>query len=658
MTPKLKVSQRSDRFFGERDVSARATHLKAVIGKVSLTTIERKIMSTKTTIKRIALVAAASLGLGVLSVVPAQAAVTSLTVTVANGTAGLTGARTDSTNAATITITGLMEAGDSITATVVTNSRPSGQGAINAYVQNLDSGTPTMGNYVVDTRGAGIAPNVARASNTAAVTVLDTQISTQVFVISKSSAAANVSHTFGLQLDSSTGTTRIAGTYSYTVLVKAYHIGSTLNMTATGAQPDQTISKDVSITIAAASSASATAVSTYNFAQLSATSISAGATAGTDDILSVLATAGTVRGYLFVANRNAANGSATAKDSITATVTGAGLVCTAGSTICGKSIKVSATGDYQFELQGDGTGGNSSISITTLVSGSTFTKSLTYYAAAAKTLTASVLTPVLGIGSNDSAVAVTAVDGVGSTWAGTPYIYASSAADAAAVGGSSTTPVACVLNAAKTTAYCPISATAAGTGKFKVIDAATITGANATSNEVTVTSSNAIAASVKVTFDKATYAPYEKALVTVTPLDASGKPVASATFANLFAAGGLVSNIGFASGFGGNTATDLSAVSVTTSPYSGTDKTAGSYTYTVYMPATGTVTLTGKGGASLPAAGQVAVTATASVTSDGAAALAAVTALASQVSAFITKINAQITTLTDLVMKIQKKVKA
>ena len=68
--------------------------------------------------------------------------------------------------------------------------------------------------------------------------------------------------------------------------------------------------------------------------------------------------------------------------------------------------------------------------------------------------------------------------------------------------------------------------------------------------------------------------------------------------------------------------------------------------------------MTATGGASLPVAGQVAVSASTTVSDNAATALAAVTALASQVSAFITKINAQITTLTDLVMKIQKKVKA
>jgi hypothetical protein len=70
------------------------------------------------------------------------------------------------------------------------------------------------------------------------------------------------------------------------------------------------------------------------------------------------------------------------------------------------------------------------------------------------------------------------------------------------------------------------------------------------------------------------------------------------------------------------------------------------------------VTFSATGGSGLPAAAQKAVSVKVDVTDSGSAALAAVTALASQVSAFITKINAQITTLTDLVMKIQKKVKA
>ena len=58
----------------DRDASARATHLKAEIGMVPNSTIERKIMSTKTSIKRIALVAAAALTLGGFSVITASTA--------------------------------------------------------------------------------------------------------------------------------------------------------------------------------------------------------------------------------------------------------------------------------------------------------------------------------------------------------------------------------------------------------------------------------------------------------------------------------------------------------------------------------------------------------------------------------------------------------
>ena len=73
---------------GDRDVSARATHLKAAMENVFMTTTERKRMSTKTTFKRIALVAVAALGLGVLSVAPAaQAALIGETLSVGSATA-------------------------------------------------------------------------------------------------------------------------------------------------------------------------------------------------------------------------------------------------------------------------------------------------------------------------------------------------------------------------------------------------------------------------------------------------------------------------------------------------------------------------------------------------------------------------------------------
>ena len=75
-------------------------------------------MSTKTTFKRIALVAVAALGLGVLSVSPASADVSNLSVTVTNGTAGVDGAATDSTTGALIAVSALLDGGSRDTVTV------------------------------------------------------------------------------------------------------------------------------------------------------------------------------------------------------------------------------------------------------------------------------------------------------------------------------------------------------------------------------------------------------------------------------------------------------------------------------------------------------------------------------------------------------------
>jgi len=277
-------------------------------------------------------------------------------------------------------------------------------------------------------------------------------------------------------------------------------------------------------------------------------------------------------------------------------------------------------------------------------------------ASTAKTITATVAHPLLRVGTNDGAVRVVPVDANGSFWTGTPYIVASAAADAL-VGGSATTPVACgTYSATLGYATCNIATLTTGTAKFKVIDAATVALATATSNEVTVTVTNAVPASVKISFDKATYAPNERARIYVTPLDSAGKEMQSTT-ADLLAAGGITV-IGSVSFTGSTTTADsLTATSITTSASTSSTSgaKAGSMVYTVYMPAAGgSVTISATGGTGLPVSARVAVTASATVTDSGAAALAAVTALATTVASLKTLI----TTLTNLVLKIQKKVKA
>jgi len=348
--------------------------------------------------------------------------------------------------------------------------------------------------------------------------------------------------------------------------------------------------------------------------------------------------------------RNAAGGNS--QESITATIS-AGQIGTASNR--GRSVTVAypaaqvTAGFIDLSITPDGTAGAATINIST--PSVTFApKTVTFFSAAAKTLTATVAHPLIAIGANAGAVRTTALDASGVNWAGAAYIYASSAADALIAG--SATPVACTWSAANSRHDCPVTGNAVGTAKLKVIDAATVAAATATSNEVTVTVSAATAAKVVLSFDKATYAPNERARIYVTPVDSAGKEIPAREFANLLASGGISSNAGFS----GSSET-LTAVTLTTSAAASsvTGAKAGAAMYTVFMPAAGgTVTITATGGSFLPTAGQVAVTATATVTDSGAAALAAVNSLATTVASLRTLI----TTLTNLVLKIQKKVKA
>jgi hypothetical protein len=187
-----------------------------------------------------------------------------------------------------------------------------------------------------------------------------------------------------------------------------------------------------------------------------------------------------------------------------------------------------------------------------------------------------------------------------------------------------------------------------------VIDAATVALATATSNEVSVTSKLAIPASVKISFNKANYAPGEVGLIVITPLDAAGAALPATAISSALASGGISSDVGLTYA-GASIASSLADTTATTVAYNGTTTVAGSETIVFTAPATGgKITLTAKGGTGLPLAGQVAITASATITDSGAAALAAVNALATTVASLRTLI----TTLTNLVLKIQKKVKA
>jgi hypothetical protein len=438
-------------------------------------------------------------------------------------------------------------------------------------------------------------------------------------------------------------------------VVKTYETKPNVGLVATA-----TYTKDVSIVIAQLASEVVT------IAPGSTTAFIGTATAAESDAaISALATASTTPAAYIRVNTKNANGNAK-PESITATITGAGLLSFGG--ISGTSLTIAGAGNSDISVLPDGRAGVASIAISTTTRNLP-AKTITFYAAAPATLVASVSAPIANVGTNSDVVRVTATDSAGTNWAGTLYIYASAAADATVAGAvratAASSAVSCTAPTATQPAHvCPVTGNAVGTAKFKVSNYATAalataaaSGAEVTSNEVTVTVNANAVATVKLEFDKATYAPGERARIYVTPLDSEGKAVGANTYANLFAAGGI--STASALTFAGSTTTadSLTAVSITTKANSSSTSgaRAGSMEYTVYMPVSGgTVTISATGGTSLPVAGRVAVTASATVTDSGAAALAAVNALATTVASLRTLI----TTLTNLVLKIQKKVKA
>ena len=608
-------------------------------------------MSTTTNFKRIALVAVAALGMGVLSSAPSQAAFSGtagsqLTVTATAGTGTLEGTKSDSTTAGLVTVTGLALANsDSYTITSAKKSWPAlTTGALtpNLLFMLKDTATSTGASFAKLTSGVGDA-----------VMNLTTDSATSVNAVAPASAPTYVNSSFFAYQESSTGTDRIAGTYVYTLIVTP--------MPGAGASAGTPQTIDLTITIAALASSSLVANASFSSAFIS----TAGA-ASADVAVSVLATSSdTPRGYLTVKLRNASgvtDGTA-ARESVTITTT-IGQVGTTSNR--GRSVVLAYTGDNDYNIYSDGTAGTGTITIST--PSVTFpTKSITFYAAKPATLVASVATPNLRVGTNADAVRVTAKDANGNLWGGALYAYASTTADAL-IAGSNTTPTLCTWDADDGRHECGIAGTLAGTAKIKVINYSTVAlgtaadlvtaGSMVTSNEVSVVVNSNPVASFKLSFDKASYAPSERARIYVTPVDSAGKEVALSTTANLFAAGGITTASAITFGPAGTTQADsLTVVSITTAANASTTTgaKAGSAVYTVFMPASGgTVTITATGGTSLPLAAQVAVTASATVTDSGAAALAAVTALATTVASLKTLI----TTLTNLVLKIQKKVKA
>ena len=590
-------------------------------------------MSTTTNFKRIALVAVAALGLGVLSSVPSNAAINADTLTLSAASAGQTTGETYTATSAVATVSFFGAVGDSVSVTAALTAAPTGNTAL-----------PTL--QLVETSSAIVESNTTTGAK---LDIGDTKTANTAVTTKAGSASVTTTAKFAVYLTQGNGRTAptTVGTYTVKLTPAAIGVGAL--------QGSAAVTLTINVTAAATLDTTASAATTTSYLQLGTTDPS-GKQISSDSVVAVSRTntSGAVQaGYIEVTQLNAASGSST--ESLTAEISGPG---TLGSGVYnaasrGRSLTVKKA-DY-ITIWNDGSSGVSTITIKGSVSGVTLaTEKVTFYGAMS-TLAGTVNTTILAVGANAGAVSVGSKDSAAVTMASlqsleTIYAFSSDTTIA--------TVPATALSYSVDSATVAVTGVKAGTATITFGNAATLATSTIKSTAVSVRVGSTSVASVTVAFDKASYVPGEKATITVSAKDSLGNLVVPATYELWASAYGL----NFAKGFSSGTAPATTETSVATSALTGLK------TYTVYMPVTsGAVTLTGTlaktgdvdyapiGTLKTAAAIQgTVVTATATVTDSGAAALAAVTALATTVASLKTLI----TTLTNLVLKIQKKVKA
>jgi hypothetical protein len=585
-------------------------------------------MSTTTNFKRIALVAVAALGLGVLSSVPSQAVTNADSLTVSATTASQTTADTATTTSAVATVYTLIGtyATDSMSVVASLVSAPSGATAL-PYLQLTETTTSiidtstSFGGATVPLLGP-VAPN------------------TKAIITSGANGVASAKFKVYLGEGNSTTAPTTVGTYVVKLTPSLDYTGSTLNATA------QTIT--ITVTAAAALDTNASAAkSTAVLVKGGAYTAAAAKAQTADSVVAVTADAGTFAGLIYVAQLNAA-GTTSASESMTATLTGQGILGAGSDTktaATGRSISVK-NGDF-VTVWSDGAAGQGVVTITGSTSGAVLaTKTVVFTGALASFTDATGAVAILTTSAANAVTFKAKDSGLNVLSSGTYYAF------------SSDTTIATVGSVTYATDSGTVSVTGvkAGTVTITIGNASTLAASTIKSSAVSLRVGSTAITSVKVAFDKTSYGIGEKAIITVTGLDATSLVTVPGTLANFFAAsGGLKEDKLFS-----QNALSVDSTTVkfdaATSATAGT--TAGVATYTVYMPLTsGTVKVTGTLGANAGLATAIqgtTVTASATVTDNASAALAAVTALATTVASLKTLI----VTLTNLVLKIQKKVKA
>ena len=629
LSPVIRISQ------GERDASARATHLEAAFEKYSKTTIERKQMSTTTNFKRIALVAVAALGLGVLTSVPSNAAINADTVTLSSATAAQNTAETYTATSAVVTVTffgvGGAAGGDSMSITTALTSAPAGNTAL-----------PTL--QLVETSSAF----VDSAAASTAKKLGDTISANTATKVEARSSSVNTTAKFAVYLTKGDGVTAPSTAGTYTVKITPATVGGSGAINATAVT--------LTITVTAAPLLDTAPSATTSKVYIQGPENPAGKTAAAADSVIAFAKSPNANGtagqaaYIVVNQLNAAGGAAS--DSLTAEISGPGTLGSGAWNEASRGRSLTVRVNDSITVWSDGSSGSSTVTIKAATSGVVLaTKTLKFYGATSA-LTGTAVTAIIGTTGTVKVVAADATAVTMPTLLPSEAIYAFSSDTTIA-----TVPATDLASGYSTdSAVVTVTGVKAGSATITFGNKSTLATSTIKSAPVTVRVGSTAIASVTLAFDKATYAPGEKAVITLTTLDSTNLPTVPAAV-TLFAAGsGLDSDKPFLVGLTDTVTVTSITTAAATSATAGT--VAGTKKYTVFMPTTpGAVKVSATLASASPLATAIhdsVISATATVTDSGSAALAAVTALATTVASLRTLT----VTLTNLVLKIQKKVKA
>jgi len=620
-------------------------------------------MSTKTNFKRIALVAVTALGMGVLSSAPSQAVIPASFTLTAGATAGTatagSGTASDSSTGATVTVSFLAVTAntDSITLTVSPKSKPTNGTYPKALLTLSDTSSSTTAPLIrLETSSAlpinaGIGQGAVLLSTNTTSGSADSGTAAQ---LASSEGNRYITASFKVHMD--TITTRVAGTYVFTVIATPFDAATSQSGVSANVK-----TVDVSITVSVGST---TASAAYSKATLTQGSTFAGVSgSASDSAVSVPMTAGTTaKAVIRVSLAGSTGLTATTEESVTVTTNLGSIGITAGVAV-GKSVTFKYTAGSPLDLLvfADGTAGTATISVST-PSVTFAAKSVTFYSTTASKLTVVSGTTNLGVGSNTmtalgvGVIWVKATDSLGNTVVadadGNSGVFAYSS-DKTVVSDSGT---ACAYNSTTGYHHCALTGVVSGSSTITIKNLGTNANAATVSGDktVVVNVTNPSPAKLKLAFNKSSYAPGEKGYILISVVDSADKVLPGGARTNVVTSSGISTNAGFSGALPALTATDYTTYAMVSSVDS-IDSTDPIAKLTFYAPFTGTsITISATGGTLFPAAGQVKVSATAAIADNASAALAAVTALATTVASLKTLI----TTLTNLVLKIQKKVKA